>query len=149
MTTPVSWHYSWRWHRLSHNAKNKFIEETDAQLVKWIHIQLSEKLTTEKYTGTQITWWSPQVTAWQVLNGDDVQIEKKKLDSSLTCHQIPRRASRLWVPSRDKSLIMYTDLNPVCIIRKNFPLLLVSTCIHPILSLKFLSFSVFAVLCFL
>lgn len=67
--------------------------DTDAQMVKCELIQLSEKPTSERETGTQITW-SPQVTAWRVLNGDDVETEKK-LDCGLTCHLTPRRARRL------------------------------------------------------
>lgn len=59
-------------------------------MVKWELIPLSEKKPTfERYPGIQINW-RPQVTAWQVLNGDDVEIGKKK-DSSFTCHPTPRR----------------------------------------------------------
>ena len=51
-------------------------EGTEAQRVKWRLIQLSVKPTSEGYARIQVTW-SPQVTAWQVLNGDDVKDRKK------------------------------------------------------------------------
>jgi len=74
--------------------EQKLREETrKLTLVKWELIQLPETPTAEKCTGIQITR-NPQVTAWQVLNGDDVETEKK-LDPSLTCHPSPRRARRL------------------------------------------------------
>lgn len=66
-----------------------------------------------------------------MLNGDDVQIGKKKikLNEALASPAIqPPEGledyldSHLWVPSSsDKSLIMYTNLNPVYIIRTFLP----------------------------
>lgn len=97
-----------------------------------------------RHTGIQITW-SPQVTPWQVLNGDDVAIEKNLILASSAIRPPEGPEDYLdscsWVPSSsDKSLVKYTDLNLGGIIRKSCSLSLVSTCIHPILSLKFLSF---------
>lgn len=111
ITAPVTRCCNPRWQRWSRRPRNRSLERRHGSSRWWNENSFSylRRLTAEKCMGIQITR-SPQVTAWQVLNGDDVETEKK-LDPGLTCHPSPRRARRLsWLPVLGSLQLTQTSL---------------------------------------